>query len=132
MDSYKLQPDAKSQLQPITTVLSEFNQFRRKGYLFVDKTALINDLIYESRVFLSRPRRFGKSLLLSTIAELFTNGVKNFEGLAIHDMWQRDRYPVVELSFLKAICARDCAQPLRWLGLGLLLRLVRRSTPSLL
>ena len=82
MDSYKLQPDAKSQLQPITTVLSEFNQFRRKGYLFVDKTALINDLIYESR-----------------IAELFTNGVKNFEGLAIHDMWQRDRYPVVELSF---------------------------------
>lgn len=99
MDSYKLQPDAKSQLQPITTVLSEFNQFRRKGYLFVDKTALINDLIYESRVFLSRPRRFGKSLLLSTIAELFTNGVKNFEGLAIHDMWQRDRYPVVELSF---------------------------------
>ena len=31
MDSYKLQPDAKSQLQPITTVLSEFNQFRRKG-----------------------------------------------------------------------------------------------------
>ena len=99
MDSYKLQPDAKSQLQPITTVLSEFNQFRRKGFLLVDKTARINDLIDESRVFLSRPRRFGKSLLLSTIAELFTNGVKNFEGLAIHDLWKQDRYPVVELSF---------------------------------
>lgn len=99
MNSYKLQPHAKSSLQRITTTSSDFNQFRRKGYLFVDKTALINDLIRESRVFLSRPRRFGKSLLLSTIAELFTNGVKNFEGLAIHDMWQRDRYPVVELSF---------------------------------
>ena len=99
MDSYKLQPHAKSQLQKITTVLSDFKQFRRKGYLLVDKTAYLNDLIREGRVFLSRPRRFGKSLLLSTIAELFTNGVKNFEGLAIHDMWQRDRYPVVELSF---------------------------------
>lgn len=99
MDSYKLQPLAKSSLQRITTTSSDFNQFRRKGFLLVDKTARINDLIRESRVFLSRPRRFGKSLLLSTIAELFTNGVKNFEGLAIHDMWQRDRYPVVELSF---------------------------------
>ena len=99
MNSYKLQPHAKSSLQPITTVLSEFNRFREEGFLLVDKTALINDLIDESRVFLSRPRRFGKSLLLSTIAELYTNGVKNFEGLAIHDMWQRDRYPVVDLSF---------------------------------
>ncbi len=99
MNSYKLQPHAKSSLQPITTVLSEFNRFREEGFLLVDKTALINDLIDEGRVFLSRPRRFGKSLLLSTIAELYTNGVKNFEGLAIHDMWQRDRYPVVELSF---------------------------------
>lgn len=99
MDSYKLQPHAKSSLQPITTVLSEFNRFREEGFLLVDKTALINDLIDESRVFLSRPRRFGKSLLLSTIAELYTNGVKNFEGLAIHDLWQQDRYPVVELSF---------------------------------
>ena len=99
MDSYKLQSLAKSSLQRITTTSSDFNQFRRKGFLLVDKTAYLNDLIRESRVFLSRPRRFGKSLLLSTIAELFTNGVKNFEGLAIHDMWQRDRYPVVELSF---------------------------------
>lgn len=99
MDSYKLQPHAKSQLQPITTVLSEFNRFREEGFLLVDKTALINDLIDEGRVFLSRPRRFGKSLLLSTIAELYTNGVKNFEGFAIHDSWQQDRYPVVDLSF---------------------------------
>ena len=113
MDSYKLQSLAKSSLQRITTTSSDFNQFRRKGFLLVDKTAYLNDLIRESRVFLSRLRRFGKSLLLSTIAELFTNGVKNFEGLAIHDtngvknfeglaihdMWQRDRYPVVELSF---------------------------------
>ncbi len=94
-----MQLHAKSQLQPITTTLSKFNQIRREGFLLVDKTARINDLIRESRVFLSRPRRFGKSLLLSTIAELFTNGVKNFEGLAIHDLWQQDRYPVINISF---------------------------------
>ena len=99
MGSYNLQSFAKSPLQPITTTSSDFNEIRDEGYLFVDKTARINDLIGAGRVFLSRPRRFGKSLLLSTITELFTNGVKNFEGLAIHDLWQQDRYPVVNLSF---------------------------------
>ena len=59
MDSYKLQSLAKSSLQRITTTSSDFNQFRRKGFLLVDKTAYLNDLIRESRVFLSRPRRFG-------------------------------------------------------------------------
>ena len=94
-----MQSIAKSPLLPITTTSSDFNEIRDEGYLFVDKTARINDLIGAGRVFLSRPRRFGKSLLLSTITELFTNGVKNFEGLAIHDLWQQDRYPVVNLSF---------------------------------
>ena len=99
MGSYDLQSLFKSPLQKITTTSSNFNRIRRKGFLLVDKTAHINDLIDVGRVFLSRPRRFGKSLLLSTIAELYTNGVKNFEGLAIHDLWQQDRYPVVNLSF---------------------------------
>lgn len=42
MNSYKLQPHAKSSLQRITTTSSDFNQFRRKGFLLVDKTARIN------------------------------------------------------------------------------------------
>ena len=99
MESYKMQLQDKSPLQDITTTSSDFNEIRDEGFLLVDKTARINDLIREGRVFLSRPRRFGKSLLLSTITELFTNGVKNFEGLAIHDVWQQERYPVVKLSF---------------------------------
>ena len=94
-----MKPYDKSPLQDITTTSSDFNEIRDEGFLLVDKTARINDLIRESRIFLSRPRRFGKSLLLSTINELFTNGVKNFEGLAIHDVWQQERYPVVKLSF---------------------------------
>lgn len=99
MGSYNLQSLSKSPLQKINTTSSNFNLIRRKGFLLVDKTERINDLIDENRVFLSRPRRFGKSLLLSTLTELYTNGVKNFEGLAIHDLWQQDRYPVVNLSF---------------------------------
>ena len=73
MESYKMQLQDKSPLQDITTTSSDFNEIRDEGFLLVDKTARINDLIREGRVFLSRPRRFGKSLLLSTITELFTN-----------------------------------------------------------
>ena len=89
----------KSDLPPITTNLSNFLLFRNSQFLLVDKTAYICNLIDESKVFLSRPRRFGKSLLLSTIQDLFTNGTKNFEGLAIHDLWHRPCRPVISLSF---------------------------------
>ena len=88
----------KSDLTPITTSLADFRLIRQRQYLFVDKTAHIYKLLNEDKVFLSRPRRFGKSLLLSTINELFTNGTKNFEGLAIHDLWQRPCLPVISLS----------------------------------
>lgn len=98
MKPFTLKPLAKSSLQPINVTSSDFNQIRKEGFLFVDKTARINDLIGECSVFLSRPRRFGKSLLLSTITELFTNGVKNFEGLAVYDLWKREQYPVVNIS----------------------------------
>ena len=95
---FTLKPLAKSSLQPINVTSSDFNQLRKEGFLLVDKTARINDLIGECSVFLSRPRRFGKSLLLSTITELFTNGVKSFEGLAVHDLWKRAQCPVVNIS----------------------------------
>ncbi len=67
----------------------------------VDKTAYLERLIGESRFcFLSRPRRFGKSLLLDTMRELFEGNKALFEGLHIHDRWDwNDHYPVVRLSF---------------------------------
>ncbi len=50
--------------------------------------------------FLSRPRRFGKSLLLDTLKELFEGSEALFAGLHIHDSWDWSvRYPVVRLSF---------------------------------
>lgn len=99
MATYHLPQWQKSDLPPITTNLSDFMSFRNKQFLLVDKTARIYNLLREKKVSLYRPRRFGKTLLLSTIRELYTNGTKNFEGLAIHDLWQRPCCPVVSLSF---------------------------------
>ena len=115
MATYNLTQNQKSDLTPITTSLSDFMSIRRRQFLLVDKTASIYNLLDESKVFLSRPRRFGKSLLISTIRELYTNGTKNFEGLAIHDLWQRPCCPVISLSlfgmsnpetFEHELCAR--------------------------
>ena len=98
MLTYQLPKWQQSDLPPITTSLSDFMLIRENQYLFVDKTAYICGLFRNNKVFLSRPRRFGKSLLLSTIQELFTNGIQNFEGLAIHDLWHRPCRPVISLT----------------------------------
>ena len=98
MITYQLPKWQQSDLPPITTSLSDFMLIRENQYLFVDKTAYICGLFRNNKVFLSRPRRFGKSLLLSTIQELFTNGTQNFEGLAIHDLWHRPCRPVISLT----------------------------------
>lgn len=64
--------------------IQNFGEIIRGGYVYVDKTALIWQLIDRGKYyFLSRPRRFGKSLLLSTIAAWFQGKKKLFEGLAI-------------------------------------------------
>jgi len=70
-------------------------------YYYVDKTALILRLAQESGYFfLSRPRRFGKSLLLDTLAELFAGNEPLFRGLFIHDQWDwKRRLPVIRFSF---------------------------------
>ena len=73
----------------------------KENYVYVDKTeialSLITDLKY---VFLSRPRRFGKSLFLDTLSELFKGNEHLFRGLAIHDRWDwSEKYPVINISF---------------------------------
>ena len=98
MITYQLPQWQQSDLPPITTSLSDFMLIRENQYVLVDKTAYICGLFRNNKVFLSRPRRFGKSLLLSTIQELFTHGTQNFEGLAIHDLWHRPCRPVISLS----------------------------------
>ena len=61
--------------------VQSFDNIRNRGYLYVDKTQYIKDLLRGQVYFLSRPRRFGKSLLLSTLAAYFEGKKELFNGL---------------------------------------------------
>ncbi|MDR1280636.1 MAG: AAA family ATPase [Opitutaceae bacterium] len=81
--------------------IQSFADLRKNGYLYVDKTDAIQRLIESGKVFfLSRPRRFGKSLLLSTIEEVFKGNKTLFEGLAIHGLrdWAQ-KHPVIRIDW---------------------------------
>ena len=81
--------------------IQTFSKIRKQGYLYIDKTALVYDLICQGEVyFLSRPRRFGKSLLVSTVEALFLGRKDLFEGLAIANTdYDFVEYPVIKLEF---------------------------------
>lgn len=81
--------------------IQSFRVMREDHYYYVDKTPLIQTLTDNERhYFLSRPRRFGKSLFLDTLKELFEGNEKLFVGLAIHDQWDwAVKYPVLRFSF---------------------------------
>ena len=77
-----------------------FSELRANNQLYVDKTDLIFDLARSNRaVFLARPRRFGKSLLLSTFSSLFSTGLRDFKGLKLEALWQDPKtYPVISID----------------------------------
>ena len=80
--------------------IQNFESLRRDGYFYVDKTAKIYELAKTGRYyFLSRPRRFGKSLLISTLEAYFQGKKELFEGLAIEGLekeWKQ--YPILHLD----------------------------------
>ena len=81
--------------------IQTFRKIREEDCYYVDKTAYIRRLLDEgTHYFLSRPRRFGKSLFLDTLKELFEGNEPLFAGLAIHDHWDWSvRHPVLRLDF---------------------------------
>lgn len=81
--------------------IQTFREIREDDCYYVDKTPLALKLVTEGKYyFLSRPRRFGKSLLIDTLAELFSANEPLFRGLYVHDKWDWSvRYPVVRISF---------------------------------
>ena len=81
--------------------LQTFRELREEDCYYVDKTGFIARLLDEGKhYFLSRPRRFGKSLFLDTLKELFEGNEALFAGLHIHDRWDwSQRHPVVRLDF---------------------------------
>ena len=81
--------------------IQNFRKIREQNCYYVDKTEYIRTLLDGgTHYFLSRPRRFGKSLFLDTLKELFEGNEPLFEGLYIHDHWDWEvRHPVLRLDF---------------------------------
>jgi hypothetical protein len=83
---------------PLNT--SSFLRIRKEGRVYVDKTRWIYRLITtDTCYFISRPRRFGKSLTISTLWELFTGNKELFKGLWIYDKWDFKPHPVILFDF---------------------------------
>ena len=87
--------------QKITTSYSSFETIRKEGYLYVDKTAYLYRLVTGSDMyFLSRPRRFGKSLTVSTLEAVFQGRRELFKGLAIDALdYDWKKYPIIHIDF---------------------------------
>jgi hypothetical protein len=81
--------------------INTLDKLRGSNCIYVDKTRLAFQLIKQpGAFFLSRPRRFGKSLFIDTLKEIFEGNQKLFEGLYIHDQWDWSRkFPVIKIDF---------------------------------
>ena len=81
--------------------ISTFREIREDDYVYIDKTKEAYEVITNYKyVFLSRPRRFGKSLFLDTLKEIFEGNKELFKGLYIYDKWDfSQKYPVIKISW---------------------------------
>ena len=88
-------------LKKLPLGVQSFEEIRKNDYLYVDKTEEIFNLINSGKAyFLSRPRRFGKSLLISTLEAYFSGNKELFSGLKIHTLEKKwKNYPVFSLDF---------------------------------
>lgn len=90
-------------LQKLPIGIETLSEIREENYIYVDKTAIAFDLIDNYKyAFLSRPRRFGKSLFLDTLKNIFEGNKEYFKGLVIEDKWDWEvSYPVIHINFAK-------------------------------
>ena len=89
-------------MEKIATDIYSFRELREKGFTYVDKTAMLlplADMSIGKQFFIARPRRFGKSLLISTLHCLFEGRRELFQGLAIEPKWDWSKsWPVIHLD----------------------------------
>jgi hypothetical protein len=87
-------------MKKLPTGIYTFRDIREDNYVYVDKTKEAYELINNYRyVFLSRPRRFGKSLFLDTLNEIFNGSKELFKGLYIYDKHDFEPHPVIRISW---------------------------------
>ena len=102
-------------MKDLTSSVYSFEKLRKGGYLYVDKTEFIWNLIDPAgeSYFLSRPRRFGKSLTISTLKAVFEGKKELFKGLAIYDKpYDWKPYPIIHLSFADFTSVNDTMEKL--------------------
>ena len=91
------------EMKPIATDTADFPSLRKRGCIYVDKTMYMHRLIDNNEAklfFVSRPRRFGKSLTVSALKAIFQGRRELFEGLAIDKTdWVWEKYPVIHFEF---------------------------------
>ena len=91
---------SSSAVKPLRLGRSDFSALRLRNCIYVDKTDFLCALCEnDDKVLLVRPRRFGKSLLVSAFASLFRYGLREFQGLKIEKTWTDCTYNVVRLDF---------------------------------
>ena len=100
--------------------IQTFSEIRKDGYVYIDKTDLVWHLVHEAKyIFLSRPRRFGKSLLTTTLDSYFQGRKDLFEGLKIMELEKEwETYPVIHLDLSTAKrqpSAEELRATLMWL-----------------
>ena len=100
--------------------IQTFSEIRKGGYVYIDKTDLVWNLVHEAKfIFLSRPRRFGKSLLTTTLDSYFQGRKDLFEGLKIMDLEKEwESYPVIHIDLSTAKrqpSAEELRHTLMWL-----------------
>ena len=90
-------------LKKLPIGIQTFSEIRSDNYVYVDKTHIAYELIENYKyLFLSRPRRFGKSLFLDTLRNIFEGNKQYFNDLAIEDKWDWSKsYPVIHINFAK-------------------------------
>ena len=94
--------DAKSEKQYLPLSKSTFSNYIEDNCIYVDKTRYIHPLVQTGGAyFLSRPRRFGKSLMVSVLKEIFQGNRELFNGYWIYDRIEWEKYTVIHLDFLK-------------------------------
>jgi len=88
-------------MKKIATDIDDFEKIIKEDFLYVDKTKFITKMIEAGTYyFLSRPRRFGKSLFLNTIKRFYEGKKELFKGLYIYDYdWKWEEYPIIHLDF---------------------------------